>query len=100
MRPRYRVIIGVGLLLGSLLAGAAAVELLEGRMPLKPIAIACLASGALLLGGDLLVRRISGKTSFWARYFGSEASLSLRGVLPLWVIGATLLVAGLSFPSP
>ncbi len=100
MAPRYRAVIGIGLIVGSICAGAGAVELLDGRVPLKPGAIGCLGSGVTLLSGDLLLRRFSGEKSFLARYLGSAASLSLRRVLPLWVIGLTLLVAGLSFPTP
>lgn len=84
----------------SISAGAAAAKLLDGRMPLTPTALGCLGAGLVLLTGDLLVRRLANAKGFWARYLGREAAWSLRGVLPLWVLGFTLLVAALSFPTP
>lgn len=100
MRLRYRAVVGTALLVASLFVGAAAAELLEGRVPLKAGALGCLGSGAVLFGVDLLIRRFSRERKLWARYFGAEASLSLYGSLPIWILGLTLLVAGLSFPSP
>jgi hypothetical protein len=97
---RYARLVGIGLILGAFGAAAGAVELLDGRVPLKPGALGCLGAGLLLLVGDLIVRRLAAPRSFWSRYFGSQASWSVRGVLPLWVLGFTLLVAALSFPSP
>jgi hypothetical protein len=97
---RYRRLSGVLLLLGSVLAGAGAVALLSGRMPLVPGALACLGAGSALTAGDLLMRRFSGQARFFSRYLGSKAVWSLRGVLPLWLLGVTLVVAALSFPSP
>ncbi|MDF3069199.1 MAG: hypothetical protein K0R38_4800 [Polyangiaceae bacterium] len=97
---RYRGLVGLGLTLGALLAGAGAVHFLPGHVPLQPAALACLGAGVILLGGDLSIRRFSGAAGFWSRYFGSQASWSVRRVLPLWVLGLTLLTAALSFPTP
>lgn len=100
MGPRYRTVFGVSLLLGAVAAGAVAAEVLYGRMPLQRAALGCLAAGVVLLVGDLAIRRLSARARFWPRYFGRDAAWTLRGVLPMWVLGVTLLVAALSFPSP
>lgn len=100
MRPRYRILTGILLLIGSIFAGVGAAALLEGRVPLAPGALGCLGAGAVLLGVDLVIRRFSRARGFWSRYFGAESSVSLHGALPLWLLGFTLLVAALSFPTP
>jgi hypothetical protein len=100
VRLRYRPLAGVLLLLASVLAGVGAAEALDGRMPLRRAALGCLGAALVLLVGDLLIRRLSDQRRFWARYLGSQAAWSVRGVLPLWLLGVTLLVAALSFPSP
>jgi hypothetical protein len=97
---RYARLAGMGLLVGAFCAGAAAAHLLDGRIPLTPAALGCLGAGLVLLVGDLVVRRLAAPRAFWSRYFGSQASWSVRGVVPLWVLGFTLLAAALSFPSP
>lgn len=97
---RYAHLVGMGLIIGALCAAAGAVELLDGRVPLEPKALGCLGAGLVLLLGDLVVRRLAAGRGFWSRYFGSQAAWSLRGVVPLWMLGFTLLAAALSFPSP
>ncbi|RYZ08603.1 MAG: hypothetical protein EOO73_07045 [Myxococcales bacterium] len=100
MGPRYRTVTGILLVAAAIGIGVAAAQLLEGRVPMKPGALGCLGAGAVLFGVDLLIRRFSREPRFWFRYFGTRASLSLYGALPIWILGFTLLVAALSFPTP
>ena len=97
--PRYRILLGIVTLIGPLFLAGAAVDWLEARSSLKPGVIGCFVAGAAMFCGDLAVRRFSGVRGVWARYLGSESAWSLRTIVPIWLIGFTLLVAALSFPS-
>ena len=86
-------------MIGPLFLAAVAVQLLEGRTSLKPGVIACFVAGVTMFCGDIAVRRSSGVRGVWARYFGNQSALSLRRIVPIWLIGFTLLVVALSMPA-
>ena len=86
-------------MIGPLLLAAAAVQVLEGRTSLKPSVIGCFVAGVTMFCGDLAVRRFSGVRGVWARYFGNQSALTLRRIVPIWLIGFTLLAVALSMPA-
>lgn len=99
LAPRYRMLWGLITLIGPLFLAAAAMQLLEGRSSLKPGVIGTFVAGVTMFCGDIAVRRFSGERRIWARYLGNQSAMSLRGIVPIWLIGFTLLVVALSMPA-
>jgi hypothetical protein len=90
---RHRRVIAILLTLGSLLAGFEAADLLDGHVPLKRGAIGFIATGLVMIAGDLGARRYAGEGGGFARYMGGP---SLRG-LPVFVVGILIVVLAIVF---
>lgn len=83
---RHRMVLGLGLTIGSFFVGFWAAELLDGRVPLSRGSIGFTAGGLALLGGDLGSRRVGGIGEGLFRYLHPAGGPSLRGV-PVWLAG-------------
>ena len=92
---RHRMVIGMLLAVGSLFAGFEAADLLDGHLPLKRGTIGFIATGLVMIGGDLGARKYGGEGEGLARYMQGP---SLRGI-PLFVVGTFAIVLAIVFRS-
>jgi hypothetical protein len=90
---RYRKLMGVVLLLGSLVAAFWITELLAGHVALKRGAVGLIAAGLFMVSGDVAARMHGGEGSGASRYVFGSTGPSLQG-LPVSAVGLLLLVLG------
>jgi hypothetical protein len=77
---RHRVVLGLGLTIGSFFVGFWAAELLDGSVPLNRGSIGFTAGGLALLGADLGSRRVGGIGEGVWRYLRPAGGPSRRGI--------------------